>query len=143
MMRIISSLGFLCLSVFDISAQPYTISTVAGTARLLDGGNATSAPLREPRSVAIDAAGNLYIADTSDNRIRKVNFSGIISTYGGTGAPGYSGDRGQATVAELSGPTGVAVDGSGNVYVADGSNNRIQKLDTSGNYVQRATRVAF
>src|SRR6202162_5522059 len=132
MMRIISSLGFLCLSVCDTSAQPYTISTVAGTARLLDGGNAPSAPLREPRSVAIDAAGNLYIADTSDNRIRKVTFSGIISTYGGTGAPGYSGDRGQATVAELSGPTGVAVDGSGNVYVADRGNFRVRRISING-----------
>src|ERR1700720_1764886 len=103
-MRIIGSLGFLCLSVFDIWAQPYTISTIAGTARLLDGGNATSAPLREPRSVAIDGAGSLYIADTSDNRIRKVNSLGIISTYAGTGVPGYSGDRSQAALAELNGP---------------------------------------
>jgi uncharacterized protein (TIGR03437 family) len=132
MMRIISSLGFLCLSVFDISAQPYTINTVAGTARLLDGGNAASAPLREPQSVAIDAAGNLYIADTSDNRIRKVNFSGIISTYAGTGASGYSGDRGQAAVAELSGPTGVAVDGSGNVYIADRDNFRVRRISING-----------
>ena len=132
MMRIISSLGFLCLSVFDISAQRYTISTVAGTNRLLDGGNAASAPLREPRSVAIDPAGNLYIADTSDNRIRKVTFSGIISTYAGTGVPGFSGDRGNATLAELSGPTGVAVDGSGNVYVAERDNFRIRRISLDG-----------
>ena len=132
MMRIISSLGFLCLSVFDISAQRYTISTVAGTNRLLDGGNAASAPLREPRSVAIDPAGNLYIADTSDNRIRKVNVSGIISAYAGTGVPGFSGDRGNAKLAELSGPTGVAVDGSGNVYVAERDNFRIRRISLDG-----------
>jgi trimeric autotransporter adhesin len=132
MMRIIRSVGFLCLSVFDISAQPYTITTVAGTNRLLDGSIAASAPLREPRSVAIDPAGNLYIADTSDNRIRKVNFSGIISTYAGTGAPGYSGDRGNATLAELSGPTGVAVDGSGNVYVAERDNFRVRRISIDG-----------
>src|SRR5579862_4212243 len=132
MLRILSFLGFLCLSAVDIWGQPYIITTVAGTNRLLDGGNATAAPLREPRSVAVDSAGNVYIADTTDNRIRKVNYSGIISTYAGTGAPGYSGDRGQATVAELGGPTGVAVDGSGNVYVADRDNFRVRRISPDG-----------
>src|SRR5690349_5683499 len=118
-MRTITLFGFLCLWVVDLHSQPYTISTVAGTSRLLDGGSATLAPLRDPRGVAVDGAGNLYIADTSDNRIRKVNFSGTISTFSGTGVPGYSGDRGKAMSAQLSGPTGVAVDANGNVYVAD------------------------
>ena len=131
-MRAINLLGFLSLSVLEVCGQRYTITTVAGSNRLLDGGNATSAPLREPRSVAIDAAGNLYIADTSDNRIRKVNFSGIISTHAGTGVPGYSGDRGKATLAELSGPTSVAVDGSGNVYVAERDNFRIRRISLDG-----------
>ncbi|HEV3146329.1 MAG TPA: hypothetical protein VGZ47_20750, partial [Gemmataceae bacterium] len=116
MTRLITLLGFLSLSVLDLLGQPYTISTVAGTDRLLDGSSAASAPLRQPRSVAADASGNVYIADTTDNRIRKVSFSGTISTYAGTGVPGYSGDRGKAAIAKLSGPTGVAVDASGNVY---------------------------
>jgi len=132
MMRTISLLGFLCFLAFDIWGQPYAISTIAGTNRLLDGGNATSAPLREPRSVAVDSAGNVYIADTVDNRIRKVNFAGIITTYAGTGVPGYSGDRGNAMLAELSAPTGVAVDTSGNVYVADRDNFRVRRISVDG-----------
>ncbi len=131
-MRAINVLGFLCLSTFNIWGQPYAISTIAGTNRLLDGGNAAAAPLREPRSVAVDSAGNLYIADTADNRVRKVNFSGVISTYAGTGVPGYSGDRGKATAAELSGPTGVAVDGTGNVYIADRDNFRVRRVSIDG-----------
>jgi hypothetical protein len=131
-MRTIISLAFLCFAAFDTSGQPYTISTVAGTDRLLDGSNATSSPLREPRSVAIDGFGNLYIADTADNRIRKVNSSGVISTYAGTGLPGYTGDRGKAQMAELSGPTGVATDGSGNVYIADRDNFRVRRVSLDG-----------
>src|SRR5215472_6901343 len=131
-MRTISSLALLCFAAFDTSGQPYTISTVAGTDRLLDGSNATSSPLREPRSVATDGFGNLYIADTADNRVRKVNSSGIISTYAGTGVPGYTGDRGKATMAQLSAPTGVAVDGSGNVYIADRDNFRVRRVSLDG-----------
>jgi sugar lactone lactonase YvrE len=131
-MRTLISLGFLSLSILDLQCQPYTISTVAGTNRLLDGGNAVLAPLRQPRSVAADSAGNLYIADTADNRVRKVNFSGVISTYAGTGVPGYSGDRGKASLAALSGPTSVAVDSSGNVYVADRDNYRVRRISLDG-----------
>jgi uncharacterized protein (TIGR03437 family) len=132
MTRLITLLGFLSLSVLDLLGQPYTISTVAGTDRLLDGSSAASAPLRQPRSVAADASGNVYIADTTDNRIRKVSFSGTISTYAGTGVPGYSGDRGKAAIAKLSGPTGVAVDASGNVYVADRGNFRVRRITLDG-----------
>src|SRR5271154_917342 len=103
-------------------SQPYTISTVAGTTRLLDGGSATSAPLREPISVAVDSSGNLYIADEADNRIRKVTPKGIISTYAGTGVPGYSGDEGPAASAELNSPNGIVLDAKGNMYVADAGN---------------------
>ena len=131
-MRTITLFGFLCFWVVDLQSQPYTISTVAGTNRLLDGGSATLAPLRDPRGVAVDPAGNLYIADTADNRIRKVNFSGVISTFAGTGVPGYSGDRGKAISAQLSGPTGVAVDANGNVYVADRDNYRIRRISLDG-----------
>jgi hypothetical protein len=93
------ALILLASSFFLVNAwsQPYVISTLAGTPRLLDGGLATAAPLREPISVALDANGNLYIADEADNRIRKVEPTGIISTYAGTGIPTFSGDRGPAT----------------------------------------------
>jgi DNA-binding beta-propeller fold protein YncE len=84
-----------------------------------------------PAGVALDAAGNLYIADTSNNRIRKVDASGTISTVAG-GVAGFSGDGGDATLAQLRGPWGVALDAAGNLYIADTSNHRIRKVDASG-----------
>jgi uncharacterized protein (TIGR03437 family) len=113
-------------------SQPYLISTLAGTPRLLDGGLATAAPLRTPISVARDASGNLYIADESDNRIRKVNSAGIITTYAGTGIPGYGGDRGPAASAELNFPTGIALDSAGNMYVADQGNFVVRRIAVDG-----------
>jgi uncharacterized protein (TIGR03437 family) len=82
--------------------------------------------------VAVDPSGNLYIADELDNRIRKVDPSGIISTYAGTGLPGYSGDRGPATSATLNFPTGIALDAKGNMYVADEGNAVIRRIALDG-----------
>ena len=93
-----------------------------------DGGPATSAELANPYGVAIDAIGNLYFADGNNNRIRKINTAGIISTIAGTITSGYSGDGGYATAAELNGPTGVVCDATGNLYISDQSNNRIRKV---------------
>jgi sugar lactone lactonase YvrE len=95
-----------------------------------DGGAATNAQLYEPFGVAVDATGNLFIADTINWRIRKVGSDGIITTVAGNGTNGYSGDGNTATNAELSYPEGVAVDASGNLFFADGG--RIRKVDTSG-----------
>ncbi len=111
------------------------INTVAGSGApgySGDGGAATSAQLYYPSGVAVDGSGNLFIADTSNSRIRKVSTSGIINTVSGNGTPGYSGDGGAATSAQLATPAGVAVDGSGNLFIADESNNRIRKVSTSG-----------
>src|ERR1700689_5229526 len=113
-----AALLFFCLG-FSVWAQPYIITTVAGTDRLLNGHIATIVPLRAPIAVSVDSAGNLYIADEIDNRIRKVDTSGVISTYAGTGVAGYNGDRIKATQAELNTPTSIAFDASGNLYVAD------------------------
>jgi uncharacterized protein (TIGR03437 family) len=113
-------------------SQPYLIGTLAGTPRLSDGGPATAAPLRTPIAVAVDAHGNLYIADQQDNRIRKVDPSGIITTYAGTGIPGYSGDRGPAINAELNFPTGLALDAKGNLYVADAGNFVVRRIAVDG-----------
>jgi PKD repeat protein len=106
------------------------ITTVAGTGTagfLGDGGQATSAQLNSPFGVAVDGQGNLYIADASNHRVRKVS-GGIITTVAGTGTSGYSGDGGQATSAQISEPVGVAVDGQGNLYIADYDNQRIRKV---------------
>ena len=76
-------------------AQPYTISKVAGTTRLVEGGLANATPLRDPRSVALDNGGNLYVADSADNRVLKISPTGVISTLAGNGIPAFSGDRGK------------------------------------------------
>ncbi len=103
-----------------------------------DGGPATAAGMVKPRALAWDNDGNLYIADYDDNRVRKVNASGIISTFAGNGyasEPGtgaFYGDGGPATDAELSGPSGLAVDGAGNVFIADFNNHCVRKVSPTG-----------
>jgi sugar lactone lactonase YvrE len=107
-----------------------TLSTVAGTGEqgyFGDNGPAKNAVLDSPAGVAVDAAGAIYIADTHNNRIRKVA-SGTITTIAGTGAAGFSGDGGAATSAALNLPTAVAVDAAGNLYIADTNNHRIRKV---------------
>ena len=91
-----------------------------------DGGPAISAQLA-PTAVAVDSAGNLYIADTDNYRVRKVS-NGVITTVAGNGAWGFSGDNGPATSAQLAGPPGVAVDAAGNLYIADSDNYRVRKV---------------
>lgn len=111
------------------------ITTVAGSGSCCnegDGGPATSAQLQFPSSVAVDGAGNFYIADSGYNRIRKVNSAGIITTIAGNGSPGYTGDGGSATQAELANPGGVAADGSGNLYFADTVSLRLRKVSAAG-----------
>jgi sugar lactone lactonase YvrE len=112
-----------------------TISTFAGTGVLGytgDGGPAASAELYDPEGLALDSAGNLYIADWGDHVVRKVNTGGVISTVAGDNALGYSGDGGLATSAQLDEPLGVAVDGSGNLYIADTGNSVIRMVNTAG-----------
>jgi sugar lactone lactonase YvrE len=117
-----------------------TITTVAGPgngASLGDGGAATNASFYDPVTLAVDAAGNLYIADSNDNRIRKVGTNGIISTVAGFGPLGerngsYSGDGGAATNACLNSPQGVALDAFGSLYIGDTDNQRVRKVDTNG-----------
>ena len=106
------------------------ISTVAGGGSVLgDNGPATAAQLYYPTGVAVDTAGNLYIADSVHYRIRKVS-DGVIATVAGNGEYGYSGDNGPATSAQLATPTGVAVDTASNLYIADAYNNRIRKVSS-------------
>lgn len=105
-----------------------TIGTVAGGGSGGDGSQATAARLLSPCAVAVDGAGNLYIADADDNRVRKVSPAGIITTLAGNGSYGFSGDGGAATAAALAAPQSVAVDAAGNVYIADSDNNRIRRV---------------
>ncbi|HBY62448.1 MAG TPA: hypothetical protein DEH78_21710, partial [Solibacterales bacterium] len=108
------------------------ITTVAGTGTAGftgDGGPATTASLRAPAGVAVDAAGNLFIADTGNQRIRKVTAGGIISTIAGTGSPGFAGDGGPAVNARLNSPWGLALDGAGNLYFSDLENRRVRKIE--------------
>jgi hypothetical protein len=106
-----------------------TINAFAGGGSALgDGGPATSAQLSQPFGVAVDGQGNVYISEYADHRVRKVSPAGAITTFAGTGAGGYSGDGGPATSARLYSPYGVAVDGQGNVYVAEYGNGTIRKV---------------
>ncbi len=111
---------------------PGIISTFAGNGTAGDGGPATSALLAGPSGIAVDGFGNHYIADQKANKVRKVTAAGVISTFAGTGAPGFSGDGGLATSATLSGPMSVIVDGAGYVYIADTGNNVIRMVSTTG-----------
>jgi sugar lactone lactonase YvrE len=97
-----------------------------------DGGAAISAQLWSPYGVAVDISGNVYIADTSNNRVRKVSPAGIITTVAGNGGYGYSGDGGSATSASFYGPIDLAVDPAGNLYIADTNNYAIRKVSPAG-----------
>ena len=116
------------------------LTRVAGNSRAGysgDGGPATSAQLTDPSGVALDASGNLYIADASNNRVRKVSAAGVITTVAGSDSFGFSGDGGPATSAQLDGPCAVAVDAGGNLYVADTDNNRVRESVRSGHHHYR------
>ncbi len=129
------------------------ISTIAGNGTATfsgDGGTATAASLNAPSGICVDSAGNVYIADTTNNRIRKITAStGLISTIAGTGAGSFSGDGSSSTAASLNSPNGVFVDSAGNVYIADSGNNRIRKLlsklafSGSGTLSATATGTAY
>ncbi len=112
------------------------ISTIAGTGSAYfggDGGQATSAGIQLPRGIAMDPSGNIIFTDWGNNRVRKIDMStGIITTLAGSASPGFGGDGGPSTAAQLYTPWGVACDPSGNIYIADQGNNRIRKITTSG-----------
>jgi NHL repeat len=117
-----------------------TITTVAGRGMPMagaaggqgDGGPATAAFLYFPFGIALDEHGNLYIADSGNNRIRKVDAAGTISTVAGSGRRGFSGDGGSAITAALNHPMDVAVDSEGNLYIADQNNHRVRRVSPVG-----------
>jgi len=109
-----------------------TITTVAGNGVQGfsgDNGPATAAELDSPAGLALDSAGNIFIADSHNHRVREVTVAnGVIVTIAGTGAAGFSGDGGPATAARLDLPTALALDASGNLYVADSNNHRVRRI---------------
>jgi trimeric autotransporter adhesin len=130
----VDSKGNLYIADFDNSrvrkVSSGVITTVAGNGTQGfsgDNGPATNAQLMYPTAVAVDATGNLYIADVNGQRIRRVS-NGVITSVAGNGTAGFSGDSGPATSAQLSNPDGVAVDSAGNLYIADSNNSRIRKV---------------
>jgi uncharacterized protein (TIGR03437 family) len=111
------------------------ITTIAGNSESSfsgDGGPAVAAQISSPTSVAVDGSGNLFIADFYNSRVRKVSPNGTITTVAGNGTIGFSGDGGPATSAMLYEPISVAVDGSGNLFIADSGNARIRKVSPGG-----------
>jgi sugar lactone lactonase YvrE len=127
---------FICLNaVFKVGAGG-TLTRVAGFSDQIgfagDGGPATSAWLNAPQAIALDGAGNLYIADSGNNRVRRVGLAGIVTTVAGNGISGYSGDGAAAVNSEIANPTGLAFDQNGNVYIADNGNNAIRRITADG-----------
>ena len=128
---IAAGLAWISGAALPAAAATGDISTVAG-GFTGDGASAAEARLNKPLDVCVDGAGNTYIADTGHCRVRKVDAAtGAISTVAGNGETGYSGDGGAATDARLNAPSGIRVDGSGNIYIGDTNNNRVRRVDAA------------
>lgn len=126
---------FICLQSLCLNAQYPGIYTFAGihTAGYSgDGGPAINAQFNQLWAVAVDASGNVYVTDRPNQRIRKIDRSGIVSTFAGNGIAGFSGDGGPAANASLNHPLGLTFDAAGNLYIADSQNNRIRKVTPGG-----------
>jgi trimeric autotransporter adhesin len=129
MRRFAAVLAFALSATLPADAQVARIETVAG-----GGPNnmpALAANLVDPLAVAVDAAGNLYVADAGGARVYKVNPTGVLTVFAGNGSRSFSGDGGPATIAGMSGATGVGLDADGNLFIADSANNRIRRVDAS------------
>ena len=120
------------IRIIDASGIIHTFAGTGSVGYSGDGGPATAAQLGNPRTIALDYSGNMYLTDYENNVIRKINTSGTISTIAGTGAAGYSGDGGPASLAHLYRPYGVVTDGAGNVYFSEQGNHTVRKINTSG-----------
>ncbi len=117
---------------FIMRAQVITTVAGGGAINIGDGNPSDSCYLKNPVDVIKDAAGNIYISDQGNHRIRKVDLSGVISTIAGTGVAGFNGDGGPATAAQLNSPAGITFDTAGNLLISDELNHRIRKIDPSG-----------
>ena len=137
MKKRILSIALLLLFLFAYSdnSTAQIISTLAGTniqGYSGNGGPAKAARLDQPTGVCTDNKGNIFIADQENHVIRKVNSAGIISVFAGNGIPGFSGDGGPATAAQLSNPSWITIDNAGNMFILDQYTSAVRKIDTSG-----------
>ena len=126
-------------AIREVDAATGNIRTIAGTGTPGfngDGQTATTAQLNSPWTVVVAQDGSIYIADRSNNRIRKIDLSGVISTVAGTGTLGFGGDGGSATAAVLGEPAAITVDPAGDIYIADSDNNRVRELNASTGVIQ-------
>ncbi len=124
--------GAAYITAADTPPASYIIQTVAGSDDSRDGGQALAASLIQPEGIATDRAGNVYVADAADNRVRKIATDGSIQTVAGTGVAGFAGDGGPASAALLDQPYGLALDQTGNLYIADLGNARVRKVGIDG-----------
>jgi uncharacterized protein (TIGR03437 family) len=133
-MRGLPAIGcLLSLGFFSIAdAQNYSMQTIAGRTLVTEGGAAVNSFLRYPIAVAVDSSGNTYIADQNDNRVWKVDSTGVITTFAGDGFAYFSGDKGPANKASLDAPSALAVDSTNNVYICDSGNYRVRMVTPAG-----------
>ena len=120
------------ISLAGDTVPSYVIQTIAGGAPAGDGNSALQALLSQTEGIALDRAGNIYVADADANRVRKITTAGAIQTVAGNGAAGFSGDGGPGESAQVSRPYGLALDKAGDLFIADFGNGRVRKLDTQG-----------
>jgi sugar lactone lactonase YvrE len=134
--RSVRQAGSPCLQSSSSARKPGHIYTVVGCGSrgvtISDGVLATAALLSQPDSLAFDQAGNLYFSDLAENRVFKVSASGVVTTVAGNGTPGFSGDGGRATAAQINAPGGITFDRAGNLYIAESGGNRVRKVSLQG-----------
>ena len=123
--------GLVILCCFPLFVNAQIITTIAGNGSGGDGTLAITASINDPVGMVFDHSGNMYFTEVLGYKVRKINTLGIITTIAGTGSAGYSGDSGLATLAELNEPTGITIDTSGNLYIADVANHAVRKIDVS------------
>ena len=139
--NICKRLLLLLVVAFCLNGKAQVITKICGGNAIGYGGDnglAINASIHNPQSLVCDASGNLYFVDAGNSRIRKIDTSGIITTFAGNGFGGFGGDEGPAASAELYNPNGVAVDKGNNVYIADQNNNRIRMVNPAGTITTRA-----
>jgi trimeric autotransporter adhesin len=129
---LLSLLGTAWLPVGEAAPASYIIQTVAGSDNSGDGGQALLAALSQPEGIVVDRGGNVYFTDAAVHRVRKIATDGSIHTVAGTGVAGFAGDGGPAIAALLNQPYGLALDQSGNLYIADLGNARVRRVALDG-----------